>query len=205
MPLTIDYQNFDSDLRQMRSPEEVLWLHVLLDAVEQAKRGRKSALAWLFDSEQFALLCAALGFNAVAIRERVVPAEFVAWLQQVRKAPAPNVTQKPVKESYYKRRRRMREAIQAATKCSKPQVSPQPAPTVAIPEPVLPAEPSGVRWGAVSAATTFHAALALPDPLWECELARVIESKTLDEWEAFCDRVEIEQAACLQQQMEQQP
>jgi hypothetical protein len=53
--------------------------------------------------------------------------------------------------------------------------------------------------GQVGMPTTFQQALAAPPGEWEDALARVFERRTLDEWEAYCLRFEIEEIIHQQQ------
>lgn len=112
MQLTADFQDFQ--VPTSRSPEELLWINVLIYVIEDAKRGSKPALAYIYDSEQFEFLCSALAYDAVAIRERILPKGFVEWIQTARKPlvrRTDNVDDTPVPETYYLQRKREREAI----------------------------------------------------------------------------------------------
>ena len=182
--LNVDYEDFDAPT--IRCPEERLWIEVLTYVIADAKRGNKPALAYVHDSPQFEFLCSALGYNAVAICERIVPTDFVQWLQTVRK-PVVRRTDKvddtPVRESYYMRRKHRAAQMPRAGA----------ARLVAAPA-VVPAQ--------VSVASRIKAALAPGVDQWEDALASVIQSASFEEYEAALERMEIE--ACIRE-MEYQP
>lgn len=186
--LNCDFDDFAP--KQTRSFEENLWLYVIEDCYNRAMCGSKAALAWFYDSEQFELLCTELGWNAVAIRERILPKDFVEWIEAERSKAVVVRTDKaderPVKLSYYMRRK---ANLEAALQMPIPgQQKPLAAPAVA---PVHLSVP------------TFQIALAAGQDKWESELADLMERRSLDEWEAFAERCEIESIINLQQQMEQ--
>jgi len=86
---------YDETSTPQTVPELALWFSVCTEAVLEAKRGSKAALAWIWDSEQFETLCGLLDLNVEIVRKQVVPASFVEWIEQVGKQPVISIEPEP--------------------------------------------------------------------------------------------------------------
>lgn len=145
-------------------------------------------------------LCQLLSVDVQAVRNKVVPPDLqpVLVAQQAALAVASEVAFKQHRASYYLRRKRKRLAIQAEIEHRKAGAI---APTVGSVAPVVLAEPSAAQPEPVSLFTAYLSLCTLDIDAFETELMGLYRRSSLGEIESLADRLEIQKAISLQEQM----
>lgn len=179
-----------------------LWSEVLNRAIADAEsdRYRKSVYGFLC-SPACEHLCQLLSLDVQAVRNRVVPRDLQPGLiaQQAALAAANRAAFKQRRQlSYYKRKRRHEQQIHDEILRRKAGAI---APTVGSAAPVATAEPPAALLVPVSLHVAYRSVFTLDVDEFEAELMGLYGRASLGEIEALADRLEMEKAITLQEQM----